>query len=518
MKKSALYFILFSWFFLAVGQTVMAAPATAMMDEVYTQLKKAIGDTERTWPTLEIRPGASSVLAYNKRKNIIFVDEKALAICESFGTQEKDAFAFLLAHEMTHFYQEHHWQEAGFATSFLTNKHSFEAHVVDEKEADLFGAFVTYLAGYQAIKIVPNVFDKVYTVYGLTEQLQDYPSLHQRKATALEICNKVKELIQVFETANYLTAMGEYITAAAAYEYVLQFVKYKELYNNIGASLVAAAALQPEYGQLPYHYPIELDLTIPLREGAAAEKSDLLKKAIDYLTIASNMDTQHYSTFINLACAYTLNKEYEKTGALINQLYLIVKKKKQVAELSILQGIIHARLNNKEEAIRLFAEAVALNDAASINQLASYNRYLVKHNEPKQSILSAPILVNSTVQKIDDIDLTYQNDFPFKEIIAQDNLSDEELILNFHTTKNAALVHIATSDKTIAILNTTNQQTTQGIGKGATYEQIKKTYPSPKTSVINHSKGYYLVLPLHKLLFNMNAQNQVMAWGIYEIY
>jgi len=509
MKKLLLYIT-----FIFTLQTANAAPATAMMNEVYEQLKKAIGDTKRTWPQLEIRPGASSVLAYNKRKNIIYVDEKALAVCQSFGNNEKDAFAFLLAHEMTHFYQEHHWQEAGFATSFLTNKHSFEEHVADEKEADLFGAFVTHLAGYQSIKIVPTIFDKVYTAYGLTEQLQDYPSLPQRKETALEVCDKVKELIQVFETANYLTAIGEYTSAAAAYEYVLQFVKYKELYNNIGASLVAAAALQSEYGTLAYRYPIELDLEIPLRKGADAERSDLLKKAIEYLIIASKMDNQHYGTFINLACAYVLDNQFEPAESLLKQLYTLVKSNKQAAEISILYGIISAQQQNIVQAQKLFTEAATLNDSKSIQFLADYNRQLLAGEVAPDTISAG----SSNSEKIDGIDLTYQNDFPFKEIIVQDNFSYEEKILSFHTTKNATLVHIETTDKTIAILRTANQRTDKSIGIGATYQQIKKAYSISSPKVVNHSKGYYLVLPTHKLLFNMNAQNQVMEWGVYEVY
>ena len=514
MKKKALYFAFFGLFFLSFGQTVVAAPATAMMSEVYEQLKIAIGDTERTWPQLEIRPGASSVLAYNKRKNIIYVDEKALAICKSFDTNEKDAFAFLLAHEMTHFYQEHHWQEAGFATSFLTNKHNFEEHVADEKEADLFGAFVTHLAGFQSIKIVPSIFDKIYTAYGLTEDLQDYPTLPQRKETALEVCGKVNELVQVFETANFLTAIGEYTSAAAAYEYVLQFVKYKELYSNIGASLVAAAALQPEYGALAFHYPIELDLDIPLRDGADADKSDLLKKAIEYLTIASKLDNQHYRTFINLACAYILNNQFDQAEVLLKQLYTLVKKSKQAAEISILYGIISAQQQNKTQAKKLFEEAKTLNNSQGIQQLADYNSQLLAG----KTISIFPADLKNSNEQIDGIDLTYQNDFPFQEIFIQDNFSFEEKILSYYTTQNAILIHVETADKTMAILRTANLQTSTGIGLKSTYQQIKKTYPSVNTKVVNHAKGYYLVLPTRKLLFNMNAQNQVMEWGVYEVY
>lgn len=494
-------------------QILQAAPATAMMNEVYEQLKVAIGDNQRAWPKLEVRLGASSVLAYNKRKNIIYVDEKALTVCQSFGGNEKDAFAFLLAHEMTHFYQEHHWQEAGFATSFLTNKNSFETHVADEKEADLFGAFITHLAGYQSIKLVPTIFDKVYAAYSLDAQLQDYPSLSQRKKTALEVCGKVKELIRVFETANHLTALGEYTSAAATYEYVLQFVKYKELYNNIGASLVAAAALQPEYGELAFHYPLELDLEIPLRDGADAAKEDLLQKAIEYLTIATKMDNQHYRTFINLACAYVLKKDYQQAKPLLKQLYPLVKKDKQAAEISILYGILSAQQQNPTHAHKLFDEAIGLTENKGIHLLANYNKQVLSG----EMIAITPPAGNST-ETISDIDLTFQNDFDFAEIIIQDNSSYEEKILGFHQTKIATLAHLQTSDKTVALLTTTQSKTTKGVKLGSTYQQIKQAYSLDNAKVINHSKGYYLVLPTIKLFFDMDRQNQVALWGAYEVY
>ena len=129
-----------------------------------------------------------------------------------------------------------------------------------------------------------------------------------------------------------------------------------------------------------------------------------------------------------------------------------------------------------------------------------------------------PADLKNSNEQIDGIDLTYQNDFPFQEIFIQDNFSFEEKILSYYTTQNAILIHVETADKTMAILRTANLQTSTGIGLKSTYQQIKKTYPSVNTKVVNHAKGYYLVLPTRKLLFNMNAQNQVMEWGVYEVY
>lgn len=520
MKKLHTYF---SFFLLMIFLLPTASVAnTAMMEEVYTQLKIAIGDTERTWPKLEIRMGASSVLAYNKRKNIIFIDEKALEICQSFAGQEKDAFAFLLAHEMTHFYQEHHWQEAGFATSFLTNKHNFETHVADEKEADLFGTFVTHLAGYQSIKIIPTLFDKVYEAYGLSADLSDYPSLSQRKATALEVCEKVQELIRVFETANYLTAIGEYTAAAATYEYVLQFVKYKELYNNIGATLVAAAALQAEYGSLAFHYPIELDLEIPLRDGADAAKNELLQKAIEYLTKASKLDSRHYAIFINLVCAYSLKKDYDQANNLLLQLASIVQVPQQKAELAILKGILKAQQNpeDKQGALVLIREALEYNPNGSIQRLVEYNSDLISNDSPRPNNTTTQLQFQRSSEKIEGIDLTYQNDFPFQEMTIQDQFSYEEKNLDFYQKNKTNLIHLQTTDKIIALLITSNPKelSVKNLGIGSTFQQIESIYPTTKPKIINHSKGYFAVFTQHKLLFNLNNQNQVTEWGTYEIY
>jgi len=486
-----------------------------MMDEVYDQLKVAIGDKQRKFPVLEIRPGARSVLAYNKRRNTIFVDEKALEVCRSFGAQQKDAFAFLLAHEMTHFYQEHSWQEAGFATSFLTDRQHFEEHLADEKEADLFGAFITHIAGYQSIKLIPDLFDRIYQAYGLVEQLQNYPTLDHRKATAFEVCGKVKDLIQVFETANHLMLLGEYTAAISAYEHILKFVKYKELYNNVGASLFAAAALQNSYYDLAYQYPIELDLDLPLRKGVDADQQELLDKAIEYLSIASSMDNQHYPTYINLACAFSLKKQYRKAEMVINELRAFTTNQKHLAELIILQGIMQAQQNNKSAALQYFEDATYKSTDSGIQQLATYNQQLIEGVVPT---VSSPQADGSTIIK--GIDLTFQNDFPFKTINLADNFSYEENLLYFYQLPNTTLIHLENSRKVIAILSTTNSQqfTTKGIGINTTFQQINSTYPTNSSRIINHTRGYYLLLPSYKLFFSLNTQDRVVSWGTFEVY
>jgi len=502
--------------FVFLSYNLSATDDYIMVEEVYTQLKNAIGDKERTFPVIEIRPGARRVLAYSRQKNIIFVDEQALEICRSFGSQQKDAFAFLLAHEITHFYQEHSWQESGFATSFLMDRDHYEEHVADEKEADLFGAFITHLAGYRSIKVIPSLFDRIYEAYGLQEQISNYPSLSQRKAAASEVCGKVKDLIQIFETANYLMLLGEYTSAVSAYEYILKFVKYKELYNNVGVSLFAAAALQNSYYELAYRYPIELDLDLPLREGVNADQQELLDQSIQYLTIASTLDNRHYPTYINLACAYTLNKQYLRATTLINQFQSYTTNDKQIAEIVILQGIIEAQQNNNNTATQHFEKAKQLSTDTGIQEMARYNQQLV--NGASANTSSSPSQTNIVIE---GIDLTFQNDFPFNTINISDNFSYEENFFSFYkVSPHTTLSHIETNSKMIAILATTNRQQTtpQNIGVGATFQQLQNTYPINNSRMINHSQGYFLFLPAQRLFFSLNNRDIVTNWGTFGVY
>lgn len=516
MVNKLIFKILFSILYLYSSSISLNGASSLMMEEVYAQLKSAIGDHQRVFPVLEIRPGARTVLSYNKHRNTIFVDEKALEVCRSFGYQERDAFAFLLAHEITHFYQEHSWQEAGFATSFLTNRHHFEEHIADEKEADLFGAFITHVAGYQSIKIIPDVFDRIYQAYDLKEQLDNYPSITQRKATAAEVCEKVKELIQVFETANHLMLLGEYTAAISAYEYILNFVQYKELYNNAGVSLFAAAALQNSYYDLAYRYPIELDLDLPLRKGVNADQQELLAKAIEYLSIASSLDNQHYPTYINLACAYSLSKQYHKAEMIISQLQTFVTNPKHLAELLVLQGIMQAQQSNQAAAAQYLSEARYKSKDSGIEQLAIYNLQLIEGVVATTPV--SPQSKGSTI--IEGIDLIFQNDLPFKTINLTDNFSYEENLFSFYQLSNTTLIHLETTRRVVAILSTTNprQYTAKNIGINATFQQINSAYPTNSSRIINHSRGYYLLLPNYKLFFSLNTQDRVINWGTFQVY
>lgn len=494
----------------------VSATATPVLpyEQVYTNLKNAIGEQERDFPELKIRPGASSVLAYNRTKNTIFIDEKALEICSSFGAASEDALAFLLAHELTHFYQEHDWKIAGFGSRFLTKKDTYHRHVMDEQEADLFGAFLTHLAGYQSVKIIPTIFDKIYEGYELSENLKNYPTLSERKQVAQEVCKKVNTLIQLFETANHLVAINEHLTAAAAYEHILQFVKYKELYKNAGTALVAAAASEIVYGETRFYFPLELDADIPLRDGAIADRKELLQKAIQYLSTATHMDSGDIGTFINLCSAYLINQQFQAAQQLLTALSSLRTDATQAAKIELLKGILFAKQGNKEAARTVFQQMINTSSEASILQLVQLNAAVLEGQETK---LNAYPFQPST-ERIEEIDLGYQNDFDFQEMTINNPYTQEENNFSTYQKASATLAHISGYTKTTALLTTNNinTTTTDGLGVGIPFEQIQKQHPNGR--ILNHNRGFYFVLPQRKLFFLFDRQNRVSMWGTYELY
>lgn len=505
---------LISILFICGSLHATAVPLTTLdLNQIYQNLQSAIGDQSRQFPKLEIRPGANSVLAYNQRKNVIFVDEKVLQICDEFGENAPDAIAFLLAHEMTHFYQKHKWEEAGFASEFLTKKSTFNEHVEDERAADLYGAYVTHLAGYQSIKLIPALFEKVYQTYGLDENLLDYPSLQERQKIAQEVCKKAKELIILFDTANYLNAIGEHLAAATAYEHLLQLVQYKELYNNLGASLVAEAARTTPFGETKFRYPLALDWDIALRDGVG-DRREILAKAIQYLAKATQMDATHYNSFINLACAYVLDNQLDAANDLLKKMQNVPQDAEQLAEVNILLAILRSKEGKTSEAEAILKAMMTTTSSAGLQDLAQQNLRLLQG----ATIVHTTSPLSSTTHAIGGIDLLYQNEFPFKKINLFNTYLAADNELQIYETTTAKLAHFVIDDKTIALLLScdNNQETTSGIQINSLFKEVKMAYPIG--NILPHNRGYYYVATTEQLVFYFNKNNRVEEWGTYAIY
>ena len=79
------------------------------VERVYSDLVKAIGDGSKIAPPIESSRTESRVAYFSPSRQTIFIEEKFLNVCASFGTDSLNALSFILGHELAHFYRNHGW-------------------------------------------------------------------------------------------------------------------------------------------------------------------------------------------------------------------------------------------------------------------------------------------------------------------------------------------------------------------------------------------------------------------------
>ena len=518
--------LLFSIFTLCFGMAFDLAciekNATKIKDKetlhkIYKKLVESIGDSETAKPELVIRDSENYVAAYSRRDNIIIIEKKAINICKSFNEKYEDALAFLIGHELAHFYQNHDW-DMGFATSFLSEKETFNAKCKSEQEADTYGAFMAYLSGYDIINISASMLEKIYEGYNIPDNISKYPSLDERKSVAKNAKNKAIELIRIYEFANYCSATGRNIQAKFCYDYLLNFIKTKEIYNNAGLATLAIGLSN----KTCFKYPITLDLNniINIRSGYEYfdGKKDLAQRAISYFRKAQNMDRYYVSALINKAIAYTLfeeDKYYEKARSILETTLNISKKIIEKEKVAIVKAIIYYEQNNHEEAIKILKDLASNSTNELIKNYAAYNSAIIEGGDCDHTII--PQI--SIEDKIDAINLRKVSEKFNNNIL----LNKKETIL-FHIAfeeKPNSLITRFKIDNDGTITSFYLQQTTslsletkKGIKTGASYQAIKKAYPNAKMIESFHQKGKIIQLLDHKLIFILNEKDLVTEWSI----
>jgi len=214
---------------------------------------------------------------------------------------------------------------------------------------------------------MPELLDAIYESYGLTEEINGYPSLQDRKTIAAQSLQKLEGLVHIFETANYLTALEQYETAKHYLEFILKDFQSRELYNNLGVitTQIAMDSLKPK--DIQFALPIELDGTSRLirnlkgsnRPNTAGQ--ELLREAIRYFEQASQLDRSYPITILNLACTYTLLQEYEDAmfyARKAQKLCIDKKWKKTETDILVLQGILAERQGDHPQAKKQFHQAI----------------------------------------------------------------------------------------------------------------------------------------------------------------
>ena len=488
------------------------------IEAVYNKVKAAAGDYRRELPKLVLMERAIRVASYRSQDNTLIIEKKAFDVCESMGKDVESALAFLIGHELTHFYQQHDWEELGFGTTFLVEKEIFDKHVHHETEADVYGAFIAYVAGYNTLELIPVLLDKLYKTYNLEDNLVNYPSLSERKRVTEKVKSRVLDLIKVYDNANYFTALGWHIQAVSCYEYLLKFLKTKELYNNLGASLLAIAIQQQDNS---YCYPLELDLNNVLRGWVDKTEGELLEFAMKYIKIALEFDGSYFTGYLNLAIIYDLEKEYDQAQTTLKLASSCSQSVIEKANIAILEGIIYAHLQDKKLAEIYFNKAYNFTINLAIRTITTHNIKVSKgerirlETEPMtkmQDMLdgvplleSPPIKFHQTLTFLEGfmgITKMHFSEYPHSDLVCLE-------------TKSSFDLH-----KTYFVLQSTQKLSThKGIRVGSTVSSLRKVYDSIQNpKIVHHRNGYFLIYRSLGLIFKINNKELLEEWALFLTY
>jgi len=494
---------------------------------VYNRLVQARGDFRYPVPVFALLKEVNRMAAMDFVKHEIILEEKAYQVCSSFGDQSDAAIAMLLAHELTHYYEKHGWRK-GFVEDNMDldiglRLDSLTDYAAKETEADYLGGFLLYSAGYGLFDKGPEVLEKLYQAYNMpVEKSEKYPSLSDRQAMGRRSAEKLAQLVEVFEMANLLTAIGNYTEAYAFYYHVLMVYQSREIYNNLGVTAVLDAMQYFSPAALKYRFPVELDLTSTATRnvGSAPNPDSLLRQALLHFDAAISLDPQYAPAYLNKACAYALLKDYTRA-----RFYAAVEAKqaglkynypKTALGADVLIGILEALEGEEGKAQATFkAAASAGSSLAADNLRISLGKQIetevATHGAPDKperidEKALARIAAEENVDPSQTIALTNHQYFHQNSLLGPNS----RLFVSENSfTKRTTYFHLTSAGYA--------GKTARQIGIGDDRTAIVAVYGDPGHT-IETPRGEIMVYKKNKkMIFILNTSGKLERWGNYLV-
>ncbi|MCB0569378.1 MAG: hypothetical protein KDC66_06440 [Phaeodactylibacter sp.] len=491
--------------------------------EVYRNLVHARGDNRFPAPRFEMTGRSKKVAEILYNEPLILLEEKAYGICRSFGPDSTNALAQLLAHELTHYYEKHGWN-LDFSSSFAASKPIKDSlkvalSLLNETQADYLGGFLAYSAGYDVFEGNSAFLDKVYKTYPLdTLDESTHPNLAKRRAMTKASAEKLAELIEIFETANYLAAIGKYADARAFYKNILKTYQSREIYNNLGVITIFEALTYFNESEVKYRLPLQLDLEPRSSKGSgfADTRNGLLEEAIRYFDSAISLDEDYVPAYLNKACAYTLLEDYERanfyaTREAAQRAQNNPAFAKAATDALVLQGIIAARQEDKAKAEAFFGLAIGQG-----SNLAKYNKKVLLGID--QGETESPFSM-SAPEKVDDFDLPLFSRSPFGKQAYTEKVEDKLMFFEFTAPapKNSkVLISQYNNGERNAFFHITGKgyqgKSGRNIKIGDSLKAVTDAYKEPLRT-IELSNGQLLVY--NQVIFRIGMGDKVKSWAVY---
>jgi len=511
--------------------------------QIFERLVEARGDKSLKDPELVWTVESSNGAFYQPGTNQITFEEKAYDICARFGPDTDNALAYIISHELVHYYKQHGW-EAQFARKFAGQQMGEDVGETvrdmkqQETESDLLGGFLAYTGGYNTVGIAPKLLPALYDGYGWPRENPRYPTMQERVLLAETTARDLSNLIGMFETANFLVAVGRFDDAVHYYDHVLSFYKSRELVNNLGVVTCMVALELFEKSDLEYLYPLELDAESRVRtgskgsqtgtgEGIKAIRDSLLQSAIDLFSESLSLDREYHTARLNLASAYALlalsSAGFEEEKELnydFSSLYArqVIRRAEKESDAKLkcdalnLMGIIAARTGEGDPA-SLFGSAMEK------SMLAEHNLNVWKKTPGTSSVSRKPR--GMIPEQIEDFEMDRFILRPVPDTMIaikgltkrqwgfkQKDLSGSRILIDFVSPTRYAFFQLTGPGY--------NGKTLLGLEAGAGRKEILEKYLDPDGE-IQLPNGHLMIYRADQIIFWLDQDQKLARWCIYRV-
>jgi len=305
---------------------------------------------------------------------IIKIDKQLINICFSLGKDSINALAFILSHELSHYYRDDNWCMDYAKFKFKLNpaiakkmKNASEQNKEKEAIADKEGLLHSGIAGYYSFLVFDRLIDSIYKNYKLKDNLEGYPTKNNRKEINKDAKTDAEEWLSIFNSGKELLNAGKYKEAIDSFKLLSKKFPSREIYNNMGVAKTRKALLiktkSPEEVNFPnrFLYPLEVenksrlsqDVNRSLDDEIDDEFKKLLKEAQRDFQEAIRIDPSFTKGYINLACVYDLQGNADKAVGEIKGLSL---EKQNIKDAKRILAIASFHKKDKEKALEIWNE------------------------------------------------------------------------------------------------------------------------------------------------------------------
>lgn len=348
---------------LCIGNSLHAQSPPNFVINVYNTMFSVMSSGQVNKPILVYSNNENEVATFSPHKGELRISEKLVSVARNFGKDSSNFMAHIIGHELVHILIQNHASiktiGSGYASKEInTQMKGINKVLMDsvyERQADEYAGMYAHICGYQTTHIAERSLDSIYKVFNLKDKkLKRYPKLSERKLIASHASKKISLLNNLFDYAVISSVTGNQNIAIGLYESIIDNgYTGKEIFNNLGTSYLLKALESIDTVEIPYTFPIEIDLKTNLNStrDILSDNDRLLENALFHFNNALGQDANYVKAKINKAITLFLLNRIDEFD---NYLYSLKKLKEIDIQVQLLEAIHEHQKGNLKNSKAIF--------------------------------------------------------------------------------------------------------------------------------------------------------------------